>query len=32
MKCIDYDYDFEKYLTDNLVAANAELKKKRKTH
>ena len=31
MKCIDYDYDFEKYLADNLVAANAGLKKKRKS-
>lgn len=29
MKCIDYDYDFEKHLADNLVAANAGLKKKR---
>ncbi|KAF9789763.1 hypothetical protein BJ322DRAFT_555503 [Thelephora terrestris] len=32
MKCIKYDYAFEKYLTDNLAAANAELSKKRKSH
>ena len=28
MKCIDYDYDFEKHLADNLAAANTRLKAK----